>query len=82
MRRSRLTATRIALAAARAGLLLAIPAPAAAPGGPRIAGCPVFPEDNAWNRDVSRDPVDPRSDAYLRSIGRGLRLHPDFGSGR
>lgn len=64
------------------GIALAAPAPAAAPAGPRIAGCPVFPADNAWNRDVSRDPVDPRSDAYLRSIGRGLRLHPDFGSGR
>ncbi len=59
-----------------------MPAPAAAPTGPRIAGCPVFPAGNAWNRDVSQDPVDPRSDAYLRSIGRGLRLHPDFGSGR
>ena len=64
------------------GIPLAPPPPPAAPAGPRIAGCPVFPADNAWNRDVSRDPVDPRSDAYLRSIGRGLRLHPDFGSGR
>jgi hypothetical protein len=64
------------------GIALAGPAPAAAPAGARIAGCPVFPADNAWNRDVSRDPVDPRSGAYLRSIGRGLRLHPDFGSGR
>ncbi len=72
----------VALAAASAALILVVPAPAAAPGGPRIAGCPVFPAGNAWNRDVSRDPVDPRSDAYLRSIGRGLRLHPDFGSGR
>ena len=26
----------------------------------QIAGCPVFPADNAWNRDVSNDPVDPR----------------------
>ncbi len=50
--------------------------------GPRIAGCPVFPADNAWNRDVSRDPVDPRSASYLQSIGLGGHLHPDFGSGR
>ena len=51
-------------------------------GGGRIAGCAVFPAGNAWNRDVSREPVDPRSAAYIRSIGAGLRLHPDFGSGR
>ncbi len=49
---------------------------------PRIAGCDVFPKSNAWNRDVSADPVDPRSDAYVRSIGLGGHLHPDFGSGR
>lgn len=45
-------------------------------------GCPVFPADNAWNADVSRAPVHPRSDAYVRSIGRDDHLHPDFGSGR
>lgn len=81
MRRPAPTLALVAVAGI-AATALAVPAPAAAPAGPRIAGCPVFPADNAWNRDVSRDPVDPRSDAYLRSIGRGLRLHPDFGSGR
>jgi hypothetical protein len=45
-----------------------------------IAGCAVFPADNPWNRDVSRDPVDPRSDAYIASIGASRFLHPDFGS--
>ena len=55
---------------------------AASPAGPRIGGCAVFPADNAWNRDVSHDPVDPHSAAYLRSMGSGVRLHPDFGSGR
>ncbi len=57
------------------------PQAGAAASSPRIAGCPVFPAENAWNKDISRDPVDPRSDAYMRSIG-GSRLHPDFGSGR
>jgi hypothetical protein len=42
-------------------------------------GCPVFPPDNPWNRDVSGDPVDPRSDAYIASIGASTFLHPDFG---
>ena len=58
------------------------PSAAAAAAGPTIAGCPVFPKDNAWNRDISRAPVDPRSADYLRSIGLGRRVHPDFGSGR
>ena len=54
------------------------PAPAVA--GASIGGCPLFPADNAWRRDVSSDPVDPRSDAYIRSIGDGAFVHPDFGS--
>jgi len=49
---------------------------------PVLAGCPVFPTTSAWNTDVSRLPVDPRSSAYVASIGSSLRLHPDFGSGR
>ena len=51
--------------------------------GPTVAGCPVFPPDNAWNQDVSSAPVDPRSDAYVASIsGEGDRfLHADFGGG-
>ena len=48
--------------------------------GTRIGGCPVFPADNAWNRDVSHDPVDPSSAAYIAALPGNL--HPDFGSGR
>jgi hypothetical protein len=48
--------------------------------GPSVAGCPVFPAGNAWNRDVSHDPVDPHSDAYVGALSGNL--HPDFGSGR
>jgi hypothetical protein len=50
--------------------------------GPQLGGCPVFPADNAWNRDVSGDPVDPSSAAYIASISAaGSRfLHPDFGA--
>ena len=54
----------------------------ARPRGPRIGGCPVFPASDAWNRDVSRDPVDPRSDEYValdrrrRRRAPGLRLGP------
>mgnify|MGYP001225643962 CR=1 FL=1 len=56
---------------------------AGVPGpGTHMAGCPVFPKSNPWNRDISKAPVDPRSDAYVRSIGLGDNLHADFGSGR
>jgi len=39
-----------------------------------------FPDDNAWNRPVDREPVDPASDRFIDSIGRKVRLHPDFGA--
>src|SRR2546427_6758672 len=49
-------------------------------GVPSLAGCPVFPLGNAWNRDVSSEPVDPHSADYLAFMGAGsLHLHPDFG---
>jgi hypothetical protein len=56
---------------------LAVPVATAATA---VAGCPVFPASNPWNQDVSKAPVDPRSDAYVRSIGLDARLHPDFAS--
>src|SRR5215470_2466683 len=57
------------------------PPPAPAPAGPTLAGCPMFPAGNEWNRDVSSDPVDPRSGAYLAFMGASWRnLHADFGS--
>jgi hypothetical protein len=43
----------------------------------------LFPPDSAWRRDVSQDPVDPRSDAYVANISDGGErsfLHADFGS--
>jgi hypothetical protein len=48
--------------------------------GTRVAGCPVLPATDAFNRDISTAPVDPHSDAYVRSIGLDARLHPDFAS--
>lgn len=71
---------RIALGSMPLAVLVAT-AVAATPHA-TIAGCPSFPASNAWNRDVSKAPVDPRSDAYVRSIGLDDHLHPDFGSGR
>lgn len=58
------------------------PTPPSPDAPPTVGGCPVFPADNAWNRDVSNDPVDPRSAAYMASIAAHgpTTLHPDFGS--
>jgi hypothetical protein len=56
------------------------PSPPGFAGGAALIGCPVFPADNPWNRDVSADPIDPLSDAYIASIGAGKFLHADFGS--
>jgi hypothetical protein len=48
---------------------------------PQLAGCPVFPGDNVWNRRVDTLPVAASSAAIIASIGRDAGLHPDFGSG-
>ncbi|PYQ11839.1 MAG: hypothetical protein DMF80_20740 [Acidobacteria bacterium] len=56
------------------------PPPPDTGGSAVLMGCPVFPADNPWNRDVSADLVDPRSNAYVASIGAGTFLHADFGS--
>jgi hypothetical protein len=40
----------------------------------------IFPADNPWNQDVSALPVHAQSAAYIRSIGAGKTLHPDFGT--
>ncbi|HEX4805905.1 MAG TPA: hypothetical protein VFU94_08390 [Conexibacter sp.] len=68
-----------AILATSAGL--ATQALSAARPGPSVAGCPVFPATNAWNRRVDRLPVAPNSATLIRSIGLSARVHADFGSG-
>jgi len=48
---------------------------------PRVGGCNVFPADNPWNMRVDTLPVAANSDAIVATIGTGVGLHPDFGSG-
>lgn len=45
-----------------------------------LAGRRFFPADNAWNRDVSTDPVDPNSNVLIATCGANAALHPDFGT--
>jgi hypothetical protein len=49
--------------------------------GQTPAACPILPADNIWNRRIDSAPVDPKSGAYVSSVGNGVGLHPDFGSG-
>src|SRR5580698_816310 len=46
-----------------------------------LNGAVPFPLSNAWNTDISQQPVDPNSNAIIASIGASTGLHPDFGSG-
>jgi len=51
------------------------------PTGPNadLGGRLLLPADDVWNRDVSKDPVDPLSDTIIASIGADKPLHEDFG---
>jgi len=51
-------------------------------GGPSIAGCSIFPANNAWNQDISAASVDAMSSAYINHImaNGGDYMHADFGS--
>jgi hypothetical protein len=65
---------------ATVGALLLVPAALASPL-PQAPDCPVLPATSVWNRAVNRLPVRKDSQAIVRSIGSGLNLHADFGSG-
>jgi len=54
--------------------------PQAGASGASIAGCSLFPPDNPWRRVISAAPLNPRSAAWVASIGGSRFLHPDFGS--
>jgi hypothetical protein len=45
-----------------------------------LKGKRLFPQDNAWNQDISKLAVDPNSDSLIASIGLDRNLHPDFGT--
>jgi len=50
-------------------------------GGGSTGARTVFPADNAWNTDISAEPVDPNSTALIASCGGATkRVHPDFGT--
>jgi hypothetical protein len=96
VRRAALLAGIVALTA---GAVLLGAGPTAALGPyPSLGACTVFPtpsaslpatapsqaDESAWNQNISKAPVDPRSSAYISYIDThgGDHLHPDFGSPR
>jgi hypothetical protein len=48
--------------------------PNASLGGQRL-----LPDDSPWHQDISKSPVDPRSERILARVGLDKTLHPDFG---
>jgi hypothetical protein len=48
--------------------------------GATLEGKRLFPDDNPWNKDISKEPVDPNSANLVASIGLNKPLHPDFGT--
>src|ERR1039457_2462939 len=48
--------------------------------GPHEHACPIFPQNNPINQEITHAPVDPNSAAYIASIGLTGHLHPDFGT--
>lgn len=48
--------------------------------GASLHGARPFPNDNAWNQDISASPVDSNSANLIASIGLTRGLHPDFGT--
>ena len=51
-----------------------------APPSSSLGGCQIFPADNAWNRDVSGDPVAGNSSDFLAQMSPGNSIHLDLGT--
>jgi hypothetical protein len=47
---------------------------------PVLGGCQIFPADNAWNRDVSGEPVHPNSASLLAAMSPESPIHLDLGT--
>jgi hypothetical protein len=56
------------------------PGPTGLGTGASLGGRRLFPADNPWNQDISKEPVDPNSAKLIANIGLDKNLHPDFGT--
>src|SRR5436309_4981087 len=57
-----------------------VTSPPPRPPPPPLPSRAVFPADNPWNRDISADAIDPKSDSLIARCGGAASLHPDFGT--
>jgi len=48
--------------------------------GGALGNLQIFPADNPWNTDISKENTDPNSDIIIAGIGNEVHLHPDFGT--
>ena len=75
----------LCLALAACGDSASAPDPGPGSGSPEtpatsLGGCTIFPADNAWNRDISGDPVAADGAALLAAMSPGNALHLDLGT--
>jgi hypothetical protein len=75
-------AAAAAMATGAAASRAQVPEGAAIALGPNVSlrGRRLFPADNPWNQDISRQPIDPMSARIIARIGEEKPLHPDFGT--
>ncbi len=45
-----------------------------------IGGCAIFSADDAWNQDISAEPVDASWTSRLQALVGDIKLHPDYGN--
>lgn len=45
-----------------------------------LHGNRLFPADNPWNQPIDTKAVDPHSTSFIKQMGSGISLHPDFGA--
>jgi hypothetical protein len=48
--------------------------------GGALGNLQIFPADNPWNTDISKEATDLNSDNIIAGIGNEIHLHPDFGT--
>jgi hypothetical protein len=75
------TATRTAIVQSTATRTATAAATSTPGGGPTLGGCPMFPVNNIWNRNVASLLVHAQSDQFVAALGANQTLHPAFGSG-
>ncbi len=62
-------------------IAVTVPPVVPAGSGPSVGGCPIFPADNSWNREISDRPVHTMSTTWVAAVNATrTTLHPDTGS--